>query len=202
MSKGGPRPGSGRPTKAAQLEKERLLAEAIAKGPKISPRILLQGIMDSVASTRMEKLKACELYLKLLPDAAPIDVPPAPPLRILSIPRDYIVWPDGTIRPRPPEVDKNAPIVDGIDITDAVTSGTWKGTPISVPASESVPLPDPLPVYDEDHLPVTTMDPAPNVTMLRPYERTYTEGARHDRSRHPSATDPFHHKPRDPFDAA
>jgi hypothetical protein len=70
MPRGGNR-GGGRPTKAAQLEKERLLNEAIKNGPKISPRVLLQGIMDSVASTRMEKLKACELYLKMRPESEP-----------------------------------------------------------------------------------------------------------------------------------
>jgi hypothetical protein len=208
MPRGGPQPGSGRPTKAAQLEKERLLAEAIKNGPKISPRVLLQGIKDSPGSTRMEKIKACELYLKLLPEAAPRAEVSASPLRILSIPRDYIVWADGTIRPRPPEIDPNAPVVDGIDITAEVEAGTWKGTPTSVKPPASEPLPEPLPVYDEDHLepdaplPVRTMDPAPNVTKLRPYERVYTEGARHDSSRRPSAMSPFTHKPRDPFDAA
>ena len=35
------------------------------------------------------------------------------------------------------------------------------------------------------------MDPAPNVTQLRPHERTYVEGARNDASRRRSALDPF-----------
>jgi hypothetical protein len=70
MPRGGNR-GGGRPTKAAQLEKERLLVEAIKTGPKISPRVLLQGVMDSVGSTRMEKMKAVELYMKLPPESAP-----------------------------------------------------------------------------------------------------------------------------------
>jgi hypothetical protein len=51
-------------------------------------------------------------------------------------------------------------------------------------------------------LPVSPMDLAPNVQRLRPKERTYTEGARNDASRRPSALDPFRHKPRDPYDAA
>ena len=124
----------------------------------------------------------------------------------MSIPRDYIVWADGTIRPRPPEVDPNAPVVEGIDITAEVKVGTWKPTRAKPPASEL--LPEPLPVFDEDHLepaaplPVLKMDHAPNVTKLRPHKRAYTEGAHHDRSRRPSVMDPFRHKPRDPFDAA
>ena len=47
MPRGGPRPDSGRPTKAQAAEKARLLAETIAKGVKISPRAYLQGVLAS-----------------------------------------------------------------------------------------------------------------------------------------------------------
>jgi hypothetical protein len=91
MPRGGWR-GGGRPTKAAQLEKERLLNEAIAAGPKILPRVLLQGIMDSPGSTRMEKLKACELYMKLPPEAAPrVPAEPSLQMSIISIPREVFL---------------------------------------------------------------------------------------------------------------
>ena len=46
MPRGGPRPNSGRPTKAQAAEKARLLAEAVAKGPKLTPRVYLQGVLE------------------------------------------------------------------------------------------------------------------------------------------------------------
>jgi hypothetical protein len=164
-------------------------------------------MMNDPSASKVTRMQAAVALAKLPPEpSSRAEVVPVP-MRILSIPRDYIVWADGTIRPRPPEIDPNAPIVDGIDITDEIAAGTWKGTtpPTSVKPSSSEPR---LPVHDEDHLepaaplPVTTTDPTPNVTKLRPKERAYTEGSHHDHSRRPSAMDPFTHKPRDPFDAA
>jgi hypothetical protein len=193
MPRGGWR-GGGRPTKAAQLEKERLLAEAIKNGPKISPRVLLQGVMDSPGSTRMEKLKACELYMKLPPEtAAPsrsVDnserslIPYALPRgSSINVETGAIIFPEG-VEPEPIE--------------------PFTGTPALVVERSEVVVETMLEPEIEPAapLPVLKMDPASNVQRLRPYERVYTEGARHDSSRRPSATSPFRHKPQDPFDAA
>ena len=69
MPSGGPRPGSGRPTKAQAAEKARLLAETIKRGPKVLPRQYLQGLLDSPGSSKSERLRAAELLLKLAPEA-------------------------------------------------------------------------------------------------------------------------------------
>lgn len=94
MPRGGWR-GGGRPTKAAQAAKAAALAEAVAKGPQLTPRVLLQGIMDFSASTRMEKLKACELYMKLPPDTSPhVPAEPSRQMSIISIPREVFLTED------------------------------------------------------------------------------------------------------------
>ena len=87
MPRGGPRPNSGRPTKAQAAEKARLLAETIKRGPQALPRQYLQALLDSPGSTKSERLRAAELLLKLPPEEPVATVAPATPPVILSIPR-------------------------------------------------------------------------------------------------------------------
>jgi hypothetical protein len=200
MPRGGWR-GGGRPSKAAQAEKERLLGEAIANGLKTPPRVLLQGIMSSTGSTRMEKLKACELYMKLPPEAEPARSADKTEVSLIpyAVPRGSsidmetgkIIFPEG-IEPEPIE-----PYTGTKDWTQTAAS---KREPVVERADDVVVE---TPIEQTEPLPVRTMDPAPNVQRLRPRERTYSEGARHDSSRRPSAMSPFTYKPPgDPFDAA
>ena len=78
MPRGGPRPNSGRPTREQAAAKAKALAEAAAKGPKISPRAYLQAMLDSSGSTKSERMRAAELLLKLSPEPPPSssDSPP------------------------------------------------------------------------------------------------------------------------------
>ena len=169
--------------------------------------------MDSPGSTKMEKMKAVELYLKLPPEL------PAPnsadnserSLTIYSVPRGSridpksgeIVLPEGveleTIEPytATPDWTRRAASTSKREHDDEMTP--TETTPVETTPTESA--------YDEDNLPTAplpaaTTPPASNVRPLRPYERTYFEGERHDVNRRPTARDPFSFKPRDPFDAA
>ena len=199
MPRGGNR-GGGRPSKAAQAAKAEALAAAIAAGPKTSPRVLLQGIMDSPASTKMEKMKAVELFVKLpLETASHIPAEPLPLPPIICIPRGVFLSED--------QIDNIEELAKqhGVPIEPYSGTGDWTQTA----AGKREPVVEPLEVADEPTLepeaaplPVSPMDMAPNVQRLQPRERVYTEGARHDSSRRPSAQSPFTHKPYDPFDAA
>ena len=48
-----------------------MLAEAVAKGLKLTPRAYLQGVLDSPGSTKTEKMRAAELLMKCPPEALP-----------------------------------------------------------------------------------------------------------------------------------
>src|SRR3954467_11347845 len=98
MPRGGPRPNSGRPTKAQAAEKARLLAEAVAKGPKTLPRAYVQGVLDSPGSTKSEKMRAAELLMKWPPEALSggSDSPPVE-YKIFCCPRGSHVHSDGKV---------------------------------------------------------------------------------------------------------
>lgn len=119
MPRGGWR-GGGRPTKAAQAEKARLLAETIASGKVTPSRDILRGIINSPGSTRMEVIKAIELEAKLPPDPAPRI--PIEPLRlppIICIPRGVFLSED--------QIDNIEELAEqhGVPIEPFTGSGDW-----------------------------------------------------------------------------
>ena len=190
MPRGGPRPNSGRPTKAQAAEKARLLAETIAKGPKTTPRAYLQGVLDSPGSTKSEKMRAAELLMKCPPEASPASSDsPTVVWNIWGLPRGAqmgddgktVVWPSGDVTD-PPELRPY----------DA--SPDWTTQPALTDRTAEL-------VLEEvgEPVPFETVEAAPpqNVLPLRPHERGLSFGARHDPSRRSEPMDPFRVKPRD-----
>jgi hypothetical protein len=198
MPKGGKRDGAGRPTREEAAKRAKLLALAIKQGPEITPWQFLKGIMNDPSASKVMRMQAAIALSKLPPEDPPAAAavsPPTPPI-ILAIPRGCFLSEEQIAN-----IDQLIP--HGVPIEPHTGTADWTKTA----SADRREQPAPEPVVErlevvEEPLPVRQMDPAPNVTKLRPHERTYVEGARHDRSRHPSALDPFRHKPRDPFDAA
>jgi hypothetical protein len=187
VARGGWRPGGGRPTKAQQAEKARLLAETIARGAKTSPRAYLQGLLDSPGSSKSEKLTAAELLLKLPPEASPSSADmPVHVWNIWGLPHGAqigddgktIVWDDGTTEPAQP--------LEPFEASPAVVPTPRRREPEPEPE-----LPEPAPFETVE------ATPPQNVLPLRPHERVLSFGAQHDPSRRPEAMDPFRFKPRD-----
>jgi hypothetical protein len=187
MPRGGWRPNSGRPTKEQAAEKVRLLAEAAAAGPKITPRAFLQAMLDSPGSSKAERMRSAELLMKFGPPEAPSGGSDNPPVvwNIWALPRGAqmgedgkVVWPDGTTEPPQPVKP-------------------FEATP-PLPPMPRRREPEPVLETDAQPAPFETVEPEPpqNVTALRPFERGVSFGARHDPSRRPEAADPFKFKPR------
>jgi hypothetical protein len=137
MPKGGPRPGSGRPTKAQALEKARLLAETIKHGPKTLPRQYLQGLLDSPASTKTERLRAAELLLRCPSDAPAATVSPSLPPIILAIPRGCFMSEQQT-------ADPDQLISHGVPIEPYTGTPDWTRTALSDQREAPVPR-EPVP---------------------------------------------------------
>ena len=189
MPRGGPRPNSGRPTKAQAAEKARLLAEAVAKGPKLTPRAYLQGVLDSPGSTKTEKMRAAELLMKCPPEALPSTDSPPVVWNVWALPSGCqvgdngktVLWPNG-------------------DVTDPEPLEMFEPTPPLPPTPQRrEPEPALEAIAPERPQPFETVEATPpaNVHSLRPHERGLSFGARHDPSRRPEAMDPFRFKPRD-----
>ena len=196
MPRGGSRPNSGRPTKEEAAKKAKLLALAIKQGPQITSRQFLDGLMRDPSASKVMRMQAAIALSKLPPEDPPAAAvsPPIQPI-ILAIPRGCFLSEEQIAN-----IDQLIP--HGVPIEPHTGTADWTKTTSAdrreQPASE--PVVERLEVVEE--LPVLKMDPAPNVTKLRPHERVYVEGARNDASRRRSAVDPFSYKPRDPFDAA
>jgi hypothetical protein len=186
MPKGGPRPGSGRPTKAAAAEKARLLAETIAQGVKISPRAYLEGVLASPGSTKTERMRAAELLMKFPAEESPSSADlPVTVWNIWGLPHGAQIGDDG-----------KTVVWDDGRVTDPERLEPFEATPAISPT----PLrraPEPEPELPEP-VPFETVEatPPPNVTPLRPHERGLSFGAQHDPSRQPGANDPFRYRPR------
>ena len=190
MPKGGPRPGSGRPTKAAAAEKAKLLAETIAQGVKVSPRAFLEGVLASPGSTKTERMRAAELLMKFgSPEESPSSADlPVHVWNIWGLPSGCqigddgktVVWPNG-------------------DVTDPERVEPYEPTPPLSPIPQRrAPEPE-LVEAEPEPAPFETAEPAvpQNVLpLLRPHERVLSFGAQHDPSRQPGANDPFRYKPR------
>jgi hypothetical protein len=182
VPRGGPRPNSGRPTRAVAEEKARLLTETIEKGARIDPRAFLHAVLASPGSTRSEKMRAAEMLLKLPPEPPPsgANIPPSA-LQIWALPRNCqisecgkkVVWPNGDeTDPEPPEMFEPTPL------------------PSTPRRRETEPA-------QEEALPFETQEQElpQNVRPLHPRERVYGEGRRFDPSLRKSAADPFRFKP-------
>lgn len=163
MPKGGPRPGSGRPTKEAAAEKARLLAETIAKGVKISPRAYLEGVLASPGSTKTERMRACELLMRFPPEELPssADLPVhvwniwgLPPGAQIGEDGKTVVWPNGDMTDPEP--------LEPFEPTPALSATPQRRAP--APALEDVE-PEPVPFETVE------ATPPQNVTPLRPHER-------------------------------
>jgi hypothetical protein len=183
MPRGGWR-GGGRPTKAAAEAKAKALLEAIEKGPRTTPRALLQGIMDNPKSTAMERLKACELFQKLPNDPLPsASVSSAPPMVLLGIPRGIFLSEEQAANPES-LIPYGVPI-EPFTATSSIDATQTKRQTIEHLEPEPVPFESPEPT------------PPSNVQPLRPFERIHYEGERHDASRRPAAMNPHHYRPCD-----
>jgi hypothetical protein len=153
--------------------------------------------MNDPSASKVMRMQAAIALSKLPPEEAPAAVvsPSMPPI-ILAIPRSCFLSEEQIAN-----IDQLIP--HGVPTEPHTGTADWTRTASAdrreEPASD--PVVERLEVVEEP-LPVRQMDPAPNVTKLRPHERTYVEGARNDASRRPSALDPFSYNPRDPSDAA
>ena len=153
--------------------------------------------MNDPSASKVMRMQAAIALSKLPPEDPPAAVvsPPTPPI-ILAIPRGCFLSGEQIAN-----IDQLIP--HGVPIEPHTGTADWTQTALAdrreQPASE--PVVERLEVVEEP-LPVLKMDPAPNVTKLRPHERVYVEGARNDASRRSPALDPFSYKPRNPFDAA
>jgi hypothetical protein len=187
MPKGGWRAGAGRPTRAQAEEKAKQLAATIAGGLTISPRAYLQGLLNSPGSTKSERLKAAELLLKLPPEPAPSgSISSAPPMVILGIPRGVFFTEEQAANP-------DALIPYGVPIEPFTATSS---TDLVQRKREAIERRYSEPVREEVAPESVSFEsaeqtPPANVTPLRPFERSYREGARNDASRSPSARDPF-----------
>ena len=159
MPKGGKRVGAGRPTKEQQELKAKLLAETIARGLNLPPKVYLQGLLNSPGSTKYERLRAAELLLRYPPDpVARASAEPSPQMSIISIPREVFLTKEQIV-----DIEELA-AKHGQPIEPYTGSGDWTQT-----------------VSDDDRRKLEVMD-APDdgkVARLHPaYGRVYSSGRR------------------------
>ena len=161
MPKGGRRKGAGRPTRAQQEAKAKLLAETIAKCVNTNPKAYLQGVLNSPGSTKSERLRAAELLLKYPPDPAPhAHADPAASPMIIGIPRGVFLSDEQRANIEKLAVEHGQPI-EPYEATPALHETSLSRSEPELERLEVVEVPD-----------------DGKITTLRPYGRALSNGRR------------------------